>query len=57
MSRKIKRGRPLKTVFINVEVRAKTRDALWAIKRESGLRQGEILDRLIADAMLAERAK
>ncbi|HEY4372069.1 MAG TPA: hypothetical protein VGN52_09110 [Burkholderiales bacterium] len=46
------RGRPFKTVFINVEIRAHTRDAISELKKLTGLRtQGEVLDHLIADVM------
>jgi hypothetical protein len=47
-----KRGRPFKTVFINVAIRSKTRDDMNELKRITGLRsQGELLDHLIADVM------
>ena len=47
-----KRGRPFKTVFINVSIRAKTLKGLHELKRVTGLRsQGEVLDHLIADVM------
>jgi len=46
------RGRPFKTVFINVEIRANTRDAISELKKITGLRtQGEVLDHLLADVM------
>lgn len=46
------RGRPFKTVFINVEIREKTRDAISELKKITGLRtQGEVLDHLLADVM------
>jgi hypothetical protein len=46
-----KRGRPPRKVFINVEVRATTRDALHAIKRSAGLKnQGQVIDWLVAQA-------
>lgn len=44
-----RRGRPPKKVFINVEIKATTRDGLNLLKRKAGLRnQGELLDLLIA---------
>lgn len=44
-----RRGRPPKKVFINVEIKATTRDNLNLLKRKAGLRnQGEVLDLLIA---------
>jgi hypothetical protein len=47
-----KLGRPFKTVFINVAIRAKTRDDLHELKRITGVRsQGELLDHLVADVM------
>jgi len=47
-----KRGRPFKTVFINVAIRTKTRDDMNELKKITGLRsQGELLDHLIADVM------
>jgi hypothetical protein len=47
-----KRGRPFKTVFINVAIRSKTRDDMNELKKIAGLRtQGELLDHLIADVM------
>lgn len=47
-----KMGRPQKRVFINVEVLAKTRDALRELKHASGLStQGDVLDHMVADVM------
>jgi hypothetical protein len=47
-----KRGRPFKTVFINVEIRAKTRDDINELKRITGLRsQSAVLECLVADVM------
>jgi hypothetical protein len=47
-----KRGRPSKAVIVNIEVKAKTREALKELKRVTGLRtQGEVLDHLLADVM------
>jgi hypothetical protein len=47
-----KGGRPVKTVFINVAIRAKTLKDLHELKKVTGLRsQGEVLDHLIADVM------
>lgn len=47
-----KRGRPFKTVFINVAIRTKTLNDLHELKKVTGLRsQGEVLDHLIADVM------
>ncbi len=45
---KSRRGRPPKKVFINVQIRATTRDALNHLKRKAGLRnQGQVLDFLV----------
>ena len=45
---KSRRGRPPKKVFINVQIRATTRDALNQLKRKAGLRnQGQVLDLLM----------
>jgi hypothetical protein len=47
-----RRGRPPKKVFINVEIKATTRDNLNLLKRKSGLRnQGEVLDFLILNQL------
>jgi hypothetical protein len=47
-----RRGRPPKKVFINVEIKAATRDGLNLLKRKSGLRnQGEVLDLLISNQL------
>jgi hypothetical protein len=47
-----KRGRPAKKVFINVEILAKTRDALAEFKKITGLdSQGEVLDYMVADVL------
>ncbi|HYF60274.1 MAG TPA: hypothetical protein VEA81_15090 [Burkholderiaceae bacterium] len=46
------RGRPPRKVFINVLVRASTREALAKIKSRGDLRsQGEVIDRLVMQAL------
>jgi hypothetical protein len=53
-----RRGRPPKKVFINVEIKATTRDNLNLLKRKAGLRnQGEVLDLLISKQLRAWSGK
>jgi hypothetical protein len=52
-----RRGRPPRRVYINVLVKATTREALTRLKAEGELAsQGEVIDSLVAQA-LAQRPK
>jgi hypothetical protein len=52
-----RRGRPPRRVYINVLVKATTREALTRLKAEGELAsQGEVIDTLVAHA-LAQRSK
>jgi hypothetical protein len=52
-----RRGRPPRRVYINVLVRATTRESLSRLKAESGLAsQGEVIDQLVTQA-LAQRTR